>query len=195
MAEMSNDPKAYERGIEEFNVIEKRSTEFCDQVVKEGADKILKDDTKKFNLSTALLGTSKALAGLASFLYDNETEFLQDVKKARECVVTDIIPALLDAKPCGVCPTCKDGDTEHCVKPVLRNDMVTTRFIAVLANTMIEYDLFNKVIYTHLVDGKEDSSEGSAPTDDSVEGSLKSESVNDVAFLGASTPQNLKGEE
>ena len=86
---------------------------------------------------------------LASYLYDSEEEFLTDVKKARTSVVTDIIPALLDQQSCGECQNCKNGNEAECINPTVRGDYTQSRFLPILCNMLVEYDLFNKVIHMY----------------------------------------------
>ena len=83
-------------------------------------------------------------------------EFLLDVKKARTSTVSDVIPALLDPQPCGNCISCKDGKPMECIAPQVRGDYTTSRFLPVLCNMVIEYDLFNKILHMYTV-GAEDN--------------------------------------
>ena len=98
---------------------------------------------------------AKSLSHLASYLYDTEEEFLTDVKKARTSVVSDVIPALLDPQPCGLCEQCKNGNEMECINPKVRGDHTTSRFLPILCNMVIEYDLFNKILHMHTV-GKQE---------------------------------------
>lgn len=122
-------------------------------------DLIKEDNAEKFNLTTALLAASKVLSHLTSFMYENENVFLEDVKKARETVVQTLIPALLDPHPCGICDNCKNGDQENCLNPSVKADLTTSRFLPILANMLIEYDSYTKVLWMHTI-GKEKNNEG-----------------------------------
>ena len=136
-------------GIDSYNEIEKKATEYAEDI-SENIIKDILENKDNFNLTTAVIAVSKVLSSLASFMYDTEGDFLADVKKARECVTDDLIPALLQPQPCGICNNCRDGNQEGCINPKIREDYSTSRFIPVVANMLIEYDIFNKVLYMHM---------------------------------------------
>ena len=144
----------FNKGIEEYRVIEKKANDVAEEISSTLVESIVKD-SEKFNISTAILAVAKCFAHLTSYLYDTEEEFLTDVRKARTAVVSDIIPALLNPQPCGLCEECKNGNPQECMNPDVRGDYTTSRFLPILCNMLIEYDLFNKVVYMHTV-GKED---------------------------------------
>ena len=100
-------------------------------------------------------------------MYDTEEEFLMDIKKARTSTVSDVIPALLDPQPCGNCLACKDGNPLECETPQVRGDYTTSRFLPLLCNMVIEYDLFNKILHMYTI-GKE-STNDEAPEEKSEE--------------------------
>ena len=140
----------FQKGYEEFNRIEQKANKVAEELSATLVESIIKnDDGEKFNLSTAIMAVAKTLTHLASYMYDTEEEFLTDVKKGRTAVVSDVIPALLDPQPCGLCEECKNGNPEFCLQPNVRGDHTTSRFLPVLANMLIEYDMFNKIIYMH----------------------------------------------
>lgn len=155
---LNKDPK-YREGLKKYQ----ECTEKGNAVAEEIASKLIEAIVKKeenFNITTALLAVSKALTHLASYLYDTEDEFLADIKKARTDVVSDIIPALLNPQPCGKCEACKNGRPHECETPEVRGDHTATRFLPIVCNMLIEYDLFNKVIHMYTVGAEE--SEGSS---------------------------------
>ena len=146
-----------QKGLEEYRQIENKANSVAQEISTSIVESIVKEQ-EKFNITTALLAVAKTLTHLASYLYDSEEEFLTDVKKARTSVVTDIIPALLDPQPCGECQNCKNGNEAECLNPTVRGDYTQSRFLPILCNMLVEYDLFNKVIHMHTV-GQEDSSD------------------------------------
>lgn len=141
------------KGIGEYKIIEQRANDVAEEISSTLVESIVKDN-EKFNISTAILAVAKCFGHLTSYLYDTEEEFLSDVRKARTAVVSDIIPALLNPQPCGLCDECKNGNPQECLNPSVRGDYTTSRFLPLLCNMLLEYDLFNKIVYMHTA-GKE----------------------------------------
>lgn len=140
----------FQKGFDEYRRIEQKANSVAEELSASLVESIVKgDDNGKFNLSTAIMAVSKTLTHLTSYMYENEEQFLADVHKARTDVVSDVIPALLSPQPCGLCDECKNGNPEGCLNPTVRGDHTTSRFLPILANMLIEYDLFNKIIYMH----------------------------------------------
>lgn len=147
----------FQKGFDEYRRIEQKANAVAEELSASLIENIVKeDDNSKFNLTTAIMAVSKTLSHLTSYMYENEEQFLTDVHKARTDVVSDVIPALLSPQPCGLCDECKNGNPEGCLNPTVRGDHTTSRFLPILANMLIEYDLFNKIIYMHTA-GKTDS--------------------------------------
>ena len=138
------------QGISEYKIIEQKANDVAEEISSTLVESIVKNNDK-FNLSMAILAVAKCFGHLASYMYDTEEEFLTDVRKSREAVVSDIIPALLNPQPC---EECKNGNPQECLNPNVRGDYTTSRFIPLLCNMLIEYDLFNKVVYMYTA-GKE----------------------------------------
>lgn len=161
----------FQNGLEEYKSLEQTANNIAEEISSTLVDSIVKEQGK-FNITTAILAVAKSLSHLASYLYDTEEEFLIDVKKARTATVSDVIPALLDPQPCGNCESCKNGNPMECINPQVRGDHTTSRFLPVLCNMVIEYDLFNKVMYMHTADKENNETatdEASAPTEDKKE--------------------------
>ena len=152
-----------QKGLEEYRQIENKANSVAQEISTSIVESIVKEQ-EKFNITTALLAVAKTLTHLASYLYDSEEEFLTDVKKARTSVVTDVIPALLDPQPCGECQNCKNGNEAECLNPIVRGDYTQSRFLPILCNMLVEYDLFNKVIHMHTVGQENSSDEASEET-------------------------------
>lgn len=138
--------KAFKDGVNKFKTIDAFANDVANDVSSNLVERIVKQQ-EDFNLTTALLASAKTLSHLVSFMYDTEDEFLNDIKKARTCITSEIIPMLCNPTPCGLCSNCKNGDEQHCINPSIRGDYTTTRFLAILANMLIEYDVFNKIIF------------------------------------------------
>lgn len=148
-------------GFEEYKKIEQKANSVAEEISSSLIETIVKEQDK-FNISTAILAVAKSLSHLASYLYDTEEEFLLDVKKARTSVPSDIIPALLDPQPCGHCLSCKNGNPMECEMPQVRGDYTSSRFIPILCNMTIEYDMFNKILHMYTVGKDKETSNDEA---------------------------------
>ena len=110
----------FQKGYEEYCRIEQKANAVAEQLSETLVENILKEENNaKFNLSTAIMAVAKTLTHLASYMYDTEDEFLEDVKKGRTSVISDIIPALLNPEPCGLCEECRNGNQEFCIKHIV----------------------------------------------------------------------------
>ena len=152
---LDNDPDLA-KGYAEYNDIEKEADELAKKISRDLLEAIIKndDDEKKLNLSKIIMAAAKTLTYLSGYLYDEEKEFLDDVQLARQAVVSDVIPALLHVKPCGECENCKNGNPEECMNPHITPEYTTSRILPIIANMLIEYDTFNKVLWIN-TSGKE----------------------------------------
>lgn len=155
--EALNRDENVQSGLDEYKRMEQKANSVAEEISSTLIESIVKEEDK-FNITTAILAVAKSLSHLSSYLYDTEEEFLIDVKKARTATVSDVIPALLDPQPCGNCMSCKDGKPMECMNPQVRGDYTTSRFLPVLCNMVIEYDLFNKIMHMYTV-GKEAASD------------------------------------
>ena len=145
-----------QKGRARFDEMDEYANTMADKLASDIIQKMIAENNgEQFNLSTAILAAAKTLSHLASFMYETEDEFLKDVQMAREAAVSSVIPALLDPHPCGLCEDCKNGHPEQCINPVVRAERTTSRFLPILCNMVLEYDLFNKVLWMHTV-GKDD---------------------------------------
>ena len=145
--------ESIQAGMNEYRTMEQKANSVAEEISSTLIESIVKEEGK-FNISTAILAVAKSLSHLTSYMYDTEEEFLIDVRKARTATVSDIIPALLDPQPCGNCEDCKNGNPLDCQNPIVRGDYTTSRFLPILCNMIIEYDLFNKILHMHTI-GKE----------------------------------------
>jgi hypothetical protein len=151
--------KNYQEGNDEYQRIMELATLTSEEITASLIQQVVKktDDGSKENaltLSTAILACAKAMVNLASYAYDTEDEFKEDIMKAREAVVDTIIPAILDPQPCGECEACKNGNPMDCLNPDLNTELLQTRVIPILANGLVEYDTWNKILFLY-TEGRE----------------------------------------
>jgi hypothetical protein len=149
----------YQEGNNEYQRIMELATATSEEITASLIQEVVKktDDGSKANaltLSTAILACAKAMVNLASYAYDTEEQFKDDIIKARKAVVDTIIPAVLDPQPCGECEECKNGNQMGCINPDLNTELLQTRVIPILANSLVEYDTWNKIMYLY-TDGRE----------------------------------------
>lgn len=140
--------KDMQDALAKYNSIDEKANAVAQEITKAMVDNVVKEEND-FNLSTAILGVSKSLTQLSSFLYDSEEEFLVAIKRARELVVSDVVPMLVDAHPCGECENCKNGKEEDCLHIQINTENTQSRFLPMLCGMLIEYDLFNKVLHMY----------------------------------------------
>ena len=138
----------YQKGLETFKELDAKAYSVA-ETMSESLIKSVIEKEEKFNISTAILSVAKTLTHLCSYLYDDEESFLKDISKARSAVVEDIIPALLNPEPCGECKNCKNGHPMECINPKVRADYTETRFLPILCNMLLEYDMFNKILHMY----------------------------------------------
>ena len=150
-----SEDKDMQEGLSKFNEIDEKANAVAEEITKAMVDNIVKEESD-FNLSTAILGVAKSLTQLSSFMYDSEEEFLTAIKRARELVVSDVVPMLVDPQPCGMCESCKNGKPEECINPTINTENTQSRFLPMLCGMLIEYDLFNKVLHMYTA-GKENN--------------------------------------
>jgi hypothetical protein len=97
---------------------------------------------------------------------------MKDITKARQLVVSLVIPALLNPRPCEQCVNCKNGKFEECLSPVMDTENTSSRFLPLVANFLLEYDLWTKILYMYTEgkvpvpeNGKEDPAFVDKPVD------------------------------
>jgi hypothetical protein len=151
--------KNYQEGNNEYQRIMELATATSEEITASLIQEVVKktDDGSKANaltLSTAILACAKAMVNLASYAYDTEEQFKDDIIKARKAIVDTVIPAVLDPQPCGQCEECQNGNPMGCINPDLNTELLQTRVIPILANSLVEYDTWNKVMYLY-TEGRE----------------------------------------
>ena len=151
--------KNYQEGNNEYQRIMELATATSEEITASLIQEVVKttDDGSKANaltLSTAILACAKAMVNLTSYAYDTEDNFKEDIVKARKAVVDKIVPAILDPQPCGQCEECQNGNPMGCINPDLNTELLQTRVVPILANALVEYDTWNKVMYLY-TEGRE----------------------------------------
>lgn len=147
----------YERIMEQAQTIsEEITSSLISEIVKKTDDG---DKANSFTLTTAISAVAKTLINLVSYVYNDEKEYLDTIKEARQAVIEKVIPALLNPQPCGECPECKVGNS--CTNPKMDTSLLQTKSLPIVSASMIEYDLWNKLMYMY-TEGKETPAEDEA---------------------------------
>ena len=144
---LENDEK-FKKGLSVYQSLEEKANVVAEEMCSNLIQSVVKD-SENFNISTAILATAKCLTHLASYIYDNETEFLNAIEKARKSIPSKVIPALLDPQPCGICEACKNGHEDDCINPIIDKESTQSYFLPILANYLLEYDLYNKIMFMY----------------------------------------------
>lgn len=163
---LQRDPK-YREGLKKYQECTEKGNAVAEEIASKLVEAIVKKE-ENFNITTAMLAVAKTFTHLTSYLYDTEDEFLADIKKARTSVVSDIIPALLNPQPCGKCEACKNGRPHECETPNVRGDYTATRFLPLICNMLIEYDLFNKVLHMYTAGAEKNNEDSSDVASENV---------------------------
>ena len=132
-AEEKSSEKASEISLE---IIKHFALQDMDQTIEEA----------RFGLIVARMTASKILATLSSFNYE-EKDFMESIDRARKCVQEELVPMLMDVKPCGECEECKNGHRENCLNPEVRKSYCESRFLPLLCDCLIEYDAWSEILY------------------------------------------------
>ena len=159
VGDILEEDKNYQEGNNEYQRIMELATATSEEITASLIQEVVKktDDGSKANaltLSTAILACAKAMVNLASYAYDTEEQFKNDIIKTRKAVVDTVIPAILDPQPCGQCEECQNGNPMGCINPDLNTELLQTRVIPILANALVEYDTWNKIMYLY-TEGRE----------------------------------------
>lgn len=151
--------EAFKEGTEQYDRMTEQAQSISEEITSALISEIVKktdegDKANTFTLSTAILAAAKTLINLTSYVYDDESDFLNTLKQAREAVVEKIIPALLDPKPCGLCPECKSN--KPCTNPVMNEQLLQTKSLPIVSGVLIEYDLWTKMMYLYTQEKNEE---------------------------------------
>ena len=139
-------------GAEEYERVMKIAMQISEEITSALVKEIVKatETGKKdniFTFTTAIAATAKTLTNLVSYMYDTEEELLEVIRKSRETVVDMIIPSILNPQPCGKCLDCRRG--KPCTNPNMDTELLQTKTLPILCAEILEYDLWNKMMYIY----------------------------------------------
>ena len=149
--ELEND-KAFQDALKKFNEINEKSQDYVDKLSETIAQIMGLDNENttleqaRDNLVIAKFTAAKLLASITSFSY-TEKDFREAIIKARTCITDEIVPTLIQQESCGQCENCKNGHSDACIRPHIREEYTESRFLPLIAEALIEYDIWNEVLY------------------------------------------------
>lgn len=146
---------AFKEGVGQYERINEQAQIISEEITAALVAQVIKKDDQgdkanDFTLSTAILATAKTLINLSSYVYKEEKDFLETVEEARTAVIDKIIPSLLNPQSCGLCPECKSK--KPCSNPNMDTSLLQTRSFPIVAASMIEYDMWTKLMYKFTVE-------------------------------------------
>lgn len=143
--------KEYEKIVDQAHKLSVEITEaLISEVPKKNEDGTVTEGS--ISLTVATMAVMRAAINLCSYMYDNEQDFKDDIIKSRTCVIDNVVPAILNPQPCGKCEECMTG--KPCTHPAIDTHMMQTRVVPMIACSLVEYDLWNKVLYMYTEEGK-----------------------------------------
>lgn len=151
MSKLKDTPE-FKESMLRFGEADEKSQQMCVDLANNIINLLELDNDKltveqaRFNLLVAKLVFAKALATLSSFNYE-EPDFLQAMERARHCVAEELVPMLINEQPCKQCDECKKGNFNNCIHPIVRSEYCESRFLPILCEALIEYDVWNEILY------------------------------------------------
>ena len=144
--------KNFQKGYKQYQDLDTKSQELSVKYVKDIMTILELDkpditiERYRHNLLLAKFTVAKILATLSSFNYE-ENDFHDAMDRARHCVAEELVPMLINEEPCGECKNCKDGKPDECLNPKIRTKHCESRFLPVLCEALIDYDIWNEILY------------------------------------------------
>lgn len=160
MDKLREDPD-FQNAMKKFEEADTLSRDYSLEMTDKLVDMLHLQDTNqtienaRFNLLVAKMSAAKLLASLASFSYE-EKDFMDAVDRSRHCIQEEIVPLLTGAEPCGECENCKNGRPDICLRPNIRREYIESRFLPILAESLIEYDAWNEILFNSIPQDKRD---------------------------------------
>lgn len=157
---LSEDPD-FKKSLNKFQEIDDKSQQFSIDISNKIVEMLdltnenLTREEARFNFLTAKLAAAKLLATIASFNYE-EDDFLEGMERARKMIPEEVVPMLMNVQPCGQCDNCKNGKKNECLNPKVREEACESRFLPLLSEALIEYDIWNEVLYNSIPADKKD---------------------------------------
>ena len=142
----------FQRGKNRYNEVVDKAMTFGESMIEKVIEVLdlandeLTLEQARFNLMVAKMSVAKMLSTLSSFSYEEE-EFFSATTKARDFVANELIPHLLDSQPCEQCDECKNGRPDNCINPTVREEYTESRFLPIICEALIDYDIFNEILY------------------------------------------------
>jgi len=157
---LKEDPD-FQNALKKYEYADEQSQKFSMDMADKIVEMLHLQDTNqtieeaRYNLLIAKLSAAKLLATLSSFSYE-EKDFVDAIDNARKCVQEELVPMLLQSEPCGECENCKNGRPDECIRPHIRHSHSESRFLPILAESLIEYDAWNEILYNSIPQDKRD---------------------------------------
>ena len=145
----------FKKGYSEYQALDAKSQELSVKYVEDIANilELNKSDVTieqyRHNLLLAKFTVAKILATLSSFNYE-ESDFMQAMERARRCTAEELVPMLINQEPCGECEECKNGKPNECLNPNIRSEYCESRFLPLLCEALIDYDIWNEILYHNI---------------------------------------------
>lgn len=167
-------------GQREYEKMITTAQELSEEITSGLLQEVVKD--KRITLQVAVMACARAMVNCAMYYYDDEDSFMADLKLARKEVVDKVVPAMLDPKPCGVCEACRKG--KPCINPELNTSCLTTKCVPLVAESLVDYDTWNKVLYMSVYgpEPKEEDVWKDTPSEPQAAGGASEPASGDTAF-------------
>jgi hypothetical protein len=137
----------HERMVEQAAVL---SDEITSALVKKIVDSSETDNPLKKEV--AILAIARTLTTLASYSFETEDEFMTSLRSAYNKMEQNVLRAILNPRPCAECAECSQYLQECSEKDGLDTKMTTNANLCLMSYELINYDLWNKVLYKTLQD-------------------------------------------
>jgi hypothetical protein len=140
-----------DEGIAKGQAEVKEDVILADELAQEVTTTLLKKimaSKGKYDIRHGVLALARSLTYFGQYQYDDTEEYGKDIIKAREIAGDRLILALENPKPCEKCEACQKG--ERCTEPVLETENTRTKFMPLVASSMLEYDHWCKTVYKNI---------------------------------------------
>ena len=137
----------HERMVEQAAVL---SDEITSALVKKIVDSSETDNPLKKEV--AILAIARTLSTLSSYSFETEDEFLETMRSAYTKMEGNVLKSILNPRPCSECAECSAYLQECAEKDGLDYKATTNANLCFIAYQLINYDLWNKVVYKTLQD-------------------------------------------
>lgn len=137
----------HERMVEQAAVL---SDEITSALVKKIVDSSETDNPLKKEV--AILAIARTLTTLASYSFETEDDFMASLRSAYNKMEQNVLRAILNPRPCSECTECSQYLQECSEKDELDTKMTTNANLCLMSYELINYDLWNKVLYKTLQD-------------------------------------------